>query len=487
MNVLVLMSGGFHPFHPGHLALYNSAKQAFPGADIVVGATNVQKDRPFSFKDKATLATIAGVDQGHFVEVNRQFSVKGEPNIEGRIQDADNTILIFVRSEKDADDPALQPWKLNPDGSIPMTKGSKNHPPRPTSDYLLPYAGNQKKLQPMTKHAYIAFLPVKKFSSNMTSATQIRNTWPTLDDQGKKEFAMNLYPATQQNSKLLATVVNILNRNLGETSEPVVASEKSAINKLKADKLKEHIQRMRPLMSEASAEQKLKLLKLMKGALKESQQGVTEGSYDNDPGIKHTRGSLLAKLEALPRGSDDFEWNRQRAIQHLKQGDTLRAKYYMMLMKRGEPGVAEGSSTMWEVSFDYGPHMSDTVKVKASSEDEAIAKVEAAAEKKGRNIMVNWARPAEQGVAEGEVDEAKIHFTDPSIKVNLYYIPPKLEAQGKVQNVAHNIPYSTVQLLIDRLMQKYPNMKAEYLVVGPVGQDMYGQRLEENQDYLEEK
>jgi len=66
------------------------------------------------------------------------------------------------------------------------------------------------------------------------------------------------------------------------------------------------------------------------------------GAYDNDQGVKHTRGSLLAKLEALPRGSDDFEWNRQRAIQHLKQGDTLRAKYYMMLMKRGEPGVAEG-------------------------------------------------------------------------------------------------------------------------------------------------
>ena len=358
MNVLVLMSGGFHPFHPGHLALYNSAKQAFPGADVVVGATNVQKDRPFSFKDKATLATIAGVDKGHFVEVNRQFSVKGEPNIEGRIQDANDTILIFVRSEKDAGDPALQPWKLNPDGSIPMTKGSKNHPPRPTSDYLLPYAGNQKKLQPMTKHAYIAFLPVKKFSSNMTSATQIRNTWPTLDDQDKKEFSMNLYPATQQNSKLLATVVNILNRNLGEISEPVVAPEKSAIKKLKAEKLKEHIQRIRPLMSEASAEQKLKLLKLMKVALKESQQGV----------------------------------------------------------------------------------------------------------------------------AESEVDEAKIHFTDPSIKVNLYYIPPKLEREGRVQNVAHNIPYSTVQPLIDRLMQKYPNMKAEYLVVGPVGQDQYGERLREESD-----
>ena len=66
------------------------------------------------------------------------------------------------------------------------------------------------------------------------------------------------------------------------------------------------------------------------------------GAYDNDQGVKHTRGSLLAKLEALPKGSDDFEWNRQRAIQHLKQGNMVRAKYYMMLMKRGEQGVAEG-------------------------------------------------------------------------------------------------------------------------------------------------
>ena len=79
------------------------------------------------------------------------------------------------------------------------------------------------------------------------------------------------------------------------------------------------------------------------GATQQELQGVAEGlgAYDNDKGIKHTRGSLLAKLEALPKGSDDFEWNRNRAIQHLKQGDTLRAKYYMMLMKRGEQGVAE--------------------------------------------------------------------------------------------------------------------------------------------------
>lgn len=271
MNVLVLMSGGFHPFHPGHLALYNSAKQAFPSADVVVGATNSQQKRPFNFKDKATLATIAGVDKGHFVEVNRQFAVKGEPNIEGRIQNPDDTLLILVRSMKDANDPVLQPWKPNPDGSVPMTKGSKNNPPRPTSNYLLSYKGNEKQLQPMTKHAYIAFLPVEEFGpTDMTSATQIRDTWPTLNDRRKQAFAMSLYPATQKNSKLLATVVDIMNRNIGVVSEPATGPlekpVKGAINKLKVNKLKEQIQRMRPLIREASIEQKYKFLKLMKEA-----------------------------------------------------------------------------------------------------------------------------------------------------------------------------------------------------------------------------
>jgi len=55
---------------------------------------------------------------------------------------------------------------------------------------------------------------------------------------------------------------------------------------------------------------------------------------------------------------------------------------------------------IWEVSFDYGPHMSDSVKVKARSEEEAIAKVEKAADKQGRNIMINWARSQEQDVTE---------------------------------------------------------------------------------------
>ena len=81
-------------------------------------------------------------------------------------------------------------------------------------------------------------------------------------------------------------------------------------------------------------------------------------------------------------------------------------------------GVAEGSSTTWEVSYDYGPHMSKTVTVKASSESEARAKVEKAAEKKGLDIMINSVESAEQGVA--EVSKATLD----------QYVPKAVDAHG---------------------------------------------------------
>jgi cytidyltransferase-like protein len=61
MKKLVVMPGGFHPFHAGHLALYQSAKKAFPDAEVYVAATNDQSERPFPFALKEKLAKLAGV------------------------------------------------------------------------------------------------------------------------------------------------------------------------------------------------------------------------------------------------------------------------------------------------------------------------------------------------------------------------------------------------------------------------------------------
>ena len=73
--------------------------------------------------------------------------------------------------------------------------------------------------------------------------------------------------------------------------------------------------------------------------------------------------------------------------------------------KRLKQGVAEGTSQTWEVSYDYGPHMTKTVTVRAGSEDEARAKVEKAAEKKGMSIMINSVEPVGQDIAEEQLEE----------------------------------------------------------------------------------
>ena len=76
MSMIVVMPGGFHPFHAGHYALYQSAKKAFPNAQLYVAATNDQSTRPFPFALKEKLATLAGVEKGHFIQVKSPFQVK---------------------------------------------------------------------------------------------------------------------------------------------------------------------------------------------------------------------------------------------------------------------------------------------------------------------------------------------------------------------------------------------------------------------------
>ncbi len=76
MRNIVIMPGGFHPFHAGHAALYQSAVEAFPNADVYVAATNDTKTRPFPFAIKEKLAKLAGVAQGHFIQVKSPFKAE---------------------------------------------------------------------------------------------------------------------------------------------------------------------------------------------------------------------------------------------------------------------------------------------------------------------------------------------------------------------------------------------------------------------------
>jgi hypothetical protein len=198
MKQLVIMAGGFHPFHAGHAALYNSARQAFPSADVYVAATNDTSSRPFPFAVKEKLAKLAGVEAGHFVQVKSPFRAQ---EITANYDPA-ATQLIFVRSEKDATKP-------------PQAGGNKKDG---TPSYLQPFAG-QKQLGPMTEHAYMAYLPTVEFGPGMTSATEIRTAWPTLNAKRKTALVMSLYPRTQTNPKLAANVVAMLDTAIGSVME----------------------------------------------------------------------------------------------------------------------------------------------------------------------------------------------------------------------------------------------------------------------------
>jgi hypothetical protein len=207
MKKLVIIPGGFHPYHAGHKALYDAARTAFPSADVYVAATDDQSDRPFPFKIKKFLAQQAGIPGNRFIQVKSPFSAE---EITQHF-DPNETQLIFVRSEKDRDQ---NPQPGQP-GQI-ITRG----PRKGLSPYLQPYKRNG--LESMKNHAYMTYLPTVQFGAGMTSATEIRAKWPGMTAEQKAGLVRVLYPLAADNDVKVAKVVEMLDTVLGSAPEKTV-------------------------------------------------------------------------------------------------------------------------------------------------------------------------------------------------------------------------------------------------------------------------
>ena len=215
MKTLVVLPMGAHPFHTGHMALYNSAKTAFPDSDVYIAATNDTSTRPFPFAVKQKLAKLSGVPENRFIPVKSPFRADEIT----KSYDPADTQLIFVRSEKDATKPPVA-GAIKKDG---------------TPAYLQPISDD---MAPMTQHANMAYLPTVEFGPGMTSATEIRSAWPTLNPKRKTALVMSLYPATQSNPKLAANVVDMLDTAMGaetvdEDRNSTIPSADSELNAIK--------------------------------------------------------------------------------------------------------------------------------------------------------------------------------------------------------------------------------------------------------------
>ncbi len=216
MKKLVIIPGGFHPFHAGHKALYDAARDAFPKADIYIAATADTSTRPFPFEVKKKLARIAGIDGHRFIQVKSPFRAEEIT----QHYDPANTVLIFARSEKDRD-------------QQPRAGGVKKDG---TQAYLQPFKRNG--LQPMNQHGYMVYLPTVQFGPGMTSATEIRAKWPGMDAEQKTNLVQQLYPDTQVKPKLADVIVKMLDTVIGgnkAVDEAVLINDPDAGHQIRPD------------------------------------------------------------------------------------------------------------------------------------------------------------------------------------------------------------------------------------------------------------
>ena len=210
LKKLVIIPGGFHPFHAGHKALYDAAVAQFPKADVFIAATDDKSNRPFPFKLKKSLAGIAGIPAHRFVQVKSPF----QPREITDLYDPETTQLIFVRSDKDS-------------GVSPMPGGFKKDG---SASYLQPL--KRQKPENMKQHGFMTYLPTVQFGPGMTSATEIRAKWSGMSDEEKIDLVNNLYPMSS--GPVSNKAIEIFNTVLAEEKE-LIAMPMGSIKKTVED------------------------------------------------------------------------------------------------------------------------------------------------------------------------------------------------------------------------------------------------------------
>jgi len=235
MKKLVIIPGGFHPFHQGHRALYDQARQAWPSAEVYMAATDDTSGRPFPFRTKKFLAQQAGIPSNRFIEVKSPFSAEEIT----QHYDPENTQLIFVRSEKDRDQP---PQPGRPDQVV--TRG----PRKGQAPYLLPY--KRTGLQPLKNHAYMTYLPAQTFGSGMTSATEIRAKWPTMTPAQKGRLVSDMYPLANDNPEKIKKIITIIDTVMDAHA---IQEAESAVDRLERYRIEQLQDRMADLVQRAKS------------------------------------------------------------------------------------------------------------------------------------------------------------------------------------------------------------------------------------------
>lgn len=239
MRVIATYPGRFHPFHKGHAASFKQLAQKF-GLDntyLAISAKQEQPKSPFSAKDRARMAMALGIPSKNIISVRNPYAA--QEYIDQLKLDPEHTALVFGVSKKDMEgDPELG---IAPDPRFSFAPKRDGSP-----SYLQQF--NPKKVDPLSQHGYVMSTDVAEFpiaGKNMRDASAIRKAYAGADEKTKMKILKDLYGDAAEKMK------QVFDNNLQVT-----------------ESIRRLIAQIKPMLTEATIEQKAKFVKLLSEAKK---------------------------------------------------------------------------------------------------------------------------------------------------------------------------------------------------------------------------
>ena len=173
-QVVAIYPGRFHPFHKGHVSVYEYLKAKYKNVYIATSDKVGPPKSPFTFAEKKMMMVHAGVPANAIVQTKNPY--QAQEILENF--DPANTAVVFAVSEKDMDEDPRFSFKPKKDGS---------------PSYFQPIG---KDLATFDKHGYITTVPTLDFDvlgEPMRSATQLRANFAKADEKTQKQMIIDLY------------------------------------------------------------------------------------------------------------------------------------------------------------------------------------------------------------------------------------------------------------------------------------------------------
>ncbi len=177
-KTIVIFPGRFQPFHKGHMAAYHYLTDKFGQENVNIFTSDLTKEEsPLDFEERKKIINFAGVPNQYIWYAAEPYDPK---TVTANVKNIDpqTTTLVYAISTKDMiEDPRFS-FKPNQDGS---------------PSYMQPY---KDSFEPMNKHCYVLTYPKVDFTimdKEFDSSKQIRDYFPTLDNEQQRLFIKDLY------------------------------------------------------------------------------------------------------------------------------------------------------------------------------------------------------------------------------------------------------------------------------------------------------